>query len=29
MSSVEAMDFVKKRLEDSRSNEEFLMKMNK
>ena len=29
MSSVEAMDFVKTRLEDSRSNEEFLMKMNK
>ena len=29
MSSVEAMDFVKKRLEDTRSNEEFLMKMNK
>ena len=29
MSSVEAMDFVKKRLEDSRSNEEFLMKMDK
>ena len=29
MSRVEAMDFVKKRLEDSRSNEEFLMKMNK
>ena len=29
MSSVEAMDFVKKRLEDSGSNEEFLMKMNK
>ena len=29
MSSVEAMDFVKKRLEDSRSNEELLMKKNK